>query len=149
MRPERASHSSRVSRLVAKHVKVLIVGTGGQRHVFFSAARCTAARRSAFFTPTFKNSTFSALYWSSFSRRSGSARRSCNAYPFAGWLPRPEEWPQNEVAGTDSSSLSHALLVHSLRTAASHTVLRRTTNEHTIAFEFSVTYRSVLYWTYC
>ena len=35
MRPERASHSSRVSRLVAKHVKVLIVGAGGRGHVFF------------------------------------------------------------------------------------------------------------------
>src|ERR1700733_5714220 len=29
----------------------------------------------------------------------------------------------------DSSCLSHALLLHSLRTAASHSVLRRTTNE--------------------
>jgi hypothetical protein len=35
MRPERASHSSRVSRLVAKHVKVPIVGAGSQAHVFF------------------------------------------------------------------------------------------------------------------
>ena len=43
----------------------------------------------------------------------------------------------------------YALLLHSLRTAASHTVLRRTTNEHIIAFAFCITYRSVLYWTYC
>ena len=35
MRPERASHSSRVSRLVAKHVEVLIVGGGGQKRVLF------------------------------------------------------------------------------------------------------------------
>src|SRR6202023_4175190 len=33
-----------------------------------------------------------------FPGRSGSAKPSCNAYPFAGWLPQPEEWPQNEVA---------------------------------------------------
>jgi hypothetical protein len=37
--------------------------------------------------------------------------------------------PQNEVAEGDSSCLSHALLLHSLRAAASHSVLRRTTNE--------------------
>ena len=131
MRPERESHSSRVSRLVAKHVEVLIAGAGGQGHVCFLSGTVHAARRSAFFTPTFKNSTFSALYSGrAFPVRSGSARPSCNAYPFAGWLPRPEEWPQNEVAEGDSSCPSHALLLHSLRTAASPTVLRRTTNEH-------------------
>src|SRR6202162_5986704 len=64
-----------------------------------------------------------------FPGRSGSARPSCNAYPFAGRLPRPEEWPQNEVAEGASSCLSHALLLHSLRTAASHTELRPTTNK--------------------
>ena len=132
MRPERASHSSRVSRLVAKHVKVLIVGAGGQGHVFFlsGTVHSRPADRPSSLQPS-RTQLSAHCTGRVFPCRSGSARPSCNAYPFAGWLPRSEEWSQNEVAEGGFFLSVHTRSFY-VRCELQRRIpyVRRTTNDH-------------------
>src|SRR5579864_263773 len=122
MRPERASHIKPCFAVDGETRK------GTYRRRWWPRARCFSERhgaqppadRPSLLQPS-RTQLSAHCTGRVFPGRSGSPRPSCNAYPFAGWLPRPEEWPQNEVAEG---------VLHSLRTAVSHTVLRRTTNEH-------------------
>jgi hypothetical protein len=147
MRPERASHSSRVSRLVAKHVKVLIVGAGGQGHVFFLSGTVHSRPQIGLLYSNLQELNFQRTVLVEFFQVAQDLR---DQLVILTQLPvgcrRPEKWPQNEVADGDSTCPSHAILLHSLRTAASPTVLRRTTNEHNdcICILFNVSQRIVV-----
>jgi len=129
MRPERASHSSRVSRLAAKHVKVLIVGDGGQGHVLFLSGTVHSRPQIGLLYSNLKNSTFSAL--AEFFQVAQDLRDHLVMLTHSpvGCRSQRNGRKMKSRRG-DSSCLSPAILLHSLRTAASHTVLRRTTNEH-------------------
>src|SRR5438270_8280601 len=146
MRPERASYSSRASRLVAKHVKVFIVGTGGQGHVVFLSGAVHSRAQIGLLYSNLQELNFQRTVLVEFIQVAQDLRDHLVMLTYSPVGCRSQRNGRKMKSRREDLLVFHARSFYiRCETAASHAVLRRTTNEHIIAFAFCVTYRSVSY----